>query len=434
VALLFASVGSAAGAFSGHGFETTDFGGTDTAQGVAIRSGGKIVVAGSTTSGAGAYDFALARFKRSGNLDDSFAGDGRQTTGLGEFAQAFDLAIQSNGRIVVVGTTRAHGQYDFALARYRKTGALDDSFSRNGKAAPDFARVAYGVAIQENGRIVVAGAGKDDFALARYKRNGHLDDSFSGNGKTTTDFGRADGTTRIRRRDYDSAYDVAIQPNGRIVVVGTTRGAGKYNYFALARYRQNGRLDRSFAGDGKRIVKFHGGATAEGVAIQENGRIVAAGGAGSSYCAFVGTSCAFAVARLKEDGGLDPSFGREIDGTGKTVGGGDSAFDLAIQRNGRVVLVGVTGVGKPPGFDEPPDLEFDFALARYKRDGHLDDSFSGNGTQTTAFGPGDEVAYDVAFQSRRKFVVAGVMSAGDLDGPAQDFLIARYRNNGELDD
>jgi len=420
VGLFFASVASAAASFSGDGFETTNFGGTDTAQGIAIRSGGKIVVAGSTTAGAGAFDFAVARFTRSGNLDDSFAENGRTTTGFyGRSDQAFDVAIQPNGRIVVVGTTNAAGKRGFALARYRRSGALDDWFSRNGKASPDFARVAYGVGIQENGRIVVAGVTKDDFALARFKRNGDLDDSFSGNGKTTLDFGRDDGATRVRRRDFDSANDVAIQPNGRIVVAGTTHAYGR-DYIALARYRRNGRLDRSFAGDGKRIVKFHGGATAEGVAIQENGRTVTAGA----------LSPGFAVARLKEDGGLDPSFGREIYGAGRMgagVGDYPAASDLAIQRNGRIVIVGRTD-------ERSPWRPNDFALVRLKRNGQLDDSFSGNGTQATAFGPGSEVAYDVAFQSRSKFIVAGVISPGDLTDPAQDFLVARYRNDGQLDD
>jgi uncharacterized delta-60 repeat protein len=429
VALFFASVGSAAGAFSGDGFETTNIGGPDTAQGVAIRSGGKIVVAGSTTAGTGAYNFAIARYKRTGDLDRSFSGNGVQTTQFGGRSdQAFDVAIQPNGRIVVVGTTNAHGDDDFALARYRKSGELDDSFSGNGKAAPDFARAAYGVAIQENGRIVVAGGAKDDFALARYKRNGHLDDSFSGNGKTTTDFGRDDATTRIRRRKYDSAYDVAIQPNGRIVVVGTTQADGNHD-FALARYRRNGRLDRSFAGDGKRIVTFGGYETAEGVAIQENGRVVVAGGSRPSNPIGAG----FALARLKQDGRLDPSFGEEnFHGpgqTGKTVtqfGDPATAFDLAIQRKGRIVLVGEIGFGNRQVL--PGDLEFDFALARYGQNGHLDQSFSGNGKQVTRFGPADDIPNAVAFQSRWKFIVAGVT------GPAQDFLVARYRNNGELDD
>jgi len=421
VALFFASVGSAGGAFIGDGFESIDFGGTDTPQGVAIRSGGKIVVAGSTTAGASASDFAVARSKRSGNIDDSFAGDGRKTTDFRGSDEAFDVAIQPNGRIVVVGTTNADGHDDFALARYRKSGKLDDSFSGNGKAAPDFARVAYGVAIQENGRIVVAGGAKDDFALARYKRNGHLDDSFSGNGKTTADFGRDDGTTRIRRRKYDSAYDVAIQTNGKIVVVGTTQAHGNHD-FALARYGRNGHLDHSFAADGTRIVTFGGSETAEGVAIQKNGRIVAAGSRRPSNPIGAG----FAVTRLKQCGGLDRSFGGDIYGAGKTVtqfrGGPATAFDLAIQRTGRIVLVGEIGFGNRR------DLEFDFALARYGQKGHLDHSFSGNGKQVTRFGPADDVAQDVAFQSRWKFIVAGVT------GTTQDFLVARYRNNGQLDD
>ena len=414
MALFFASVGSAAASFSGDGFETTDFGGADTPQGIAIRSGGKIVVAGSTKAGHES-DFALARFKRSGNLDDSFAGDGRRTTEFGGNSdQAHDVAIQPNGRIVVVGTTNAHGRFDFALARYRKSGELDDSFSGNGKTTTNFASddIAAGVAIQENGRIVVVGQtgvhGYHAFAAARYKRNGQLDDSFSGNGKVTTNFHRVDADAR----------DVAIQENGRIVVAGAG-GRGNRRGVALARYKRKGHLDRSFAGDGRRTV-LGGADAAEGVAIPENGRIVVAGTQHPSNPDFA----SFAAARLTKDGGLDTSFG--FGGKQTTeFGGFDQAFDLALQENGRIVLVGQTDARTPT---------IDFALARYKRHGHLDQSFSGNGKQTTAFGPGDEVAYDVAFQSRRRFVVAGVMSAGDLCDPAQDFLVARYRNNGELDD
>ncbi|HXE99924.1 MAG TPA: hypothetical protein VN458_06230 [Solirubrobacterales bacterium] len=415
VTLLFASVGSAAGSFAGDGFETVDFGGADKAQGVAIRSGGTIVVAGSTRTGPSASDFAVARFKRSGSLDDSFSENGMKTTDFGGRDEAYDVAIQPNGRIVVVGTSTGGGRRTFALARYRKGGALDDSFSSNGKARTSFGVVAKGVAIQANGRIVVVGRTRDEFAVVRYKRNGHLDDSFSGNGKTRTDFG-----------DYDSAHDVAIQRSGRIVVGGQ---GSRHDDFALARYKRNGRLDRSFSSDGKRTVRFSGHEAAEGVAIQENGRLVAAG---STHPSAPGDS--FAVARLKKEGGLDRSFGGEFSwlGDGKTITGfrdDAAAHNLAIQRNGRIVVVGESGIKHTWN----TFFHFEFSLARYKRNGHLDHSFSGNGKQTTAFGPGDEVAYDVAFQSRRKLIVAGVISAGDLTDPAQDFLIARYRNNGDLD-
>jgi uncharacterized delta-60 repeat protein len=413
-ALLLACVSSAVGAFSGDGFETTGFGGVDVARGVAIQPDHKIVAAGSTTSGA---DFALARFKRGGNVDGSFSGDGRKTTDFGGSDEAFDVAVES-GRIVVVGRTDAKGEDHFALARYRKSGALDDSFSGNGKQITGSSEnaVAQAVAIQRNGRIVVVGWEGRDFALARYKQNGHLDHSFSGDGKQTTNFAGERG-----RPGKDRAFGVAIQPNGRIVVVGGSFPERHREDFAIARYRRNGHLDHSFAGDGRRIVPFGSIAVASDVAIQRDGKIVAAGSSTSSN-----GSSAFAITRLTRHGELDRSFNRNVSRVGReiTFVGNSRAFGeaLAINRN-RILVVGHTGPRRPE-----PSSTREFAFVRYRENGDLDDSFSGDGKKTTSFGPGDDLAHDVAFQSRKKFVVTGVT------GPEKDFIVARYRNRGGLDD
>jgi uncharacterized delta-60 repeat protein len=372
--------GSLDPSFSGDGRQTTDFGGGDFADGVALQGDGKIVAVG----GAGG-DFALARYQPNGTLDTTFSSDGRQTTDFGAVDGAAAVALQADGKIVAVGV----GGGDFALARYQPNGTLDTTFSGDGRQTTDFGGhdVAAGVALQGDGRIVAVGVGGGDFALARYNPNGTLDPSFSGDGKQTTDFGGSDG-----------AAGVVLQ-GGKIVAVGGG-GAG----FALARYNPNGSLDSSFSGDGKQTTAVGGGGTATGVALQGDGKIAAVGLAS-------GVGFDFALARYSPNGSLDPSFS----GDGKQTtnfGGADEANAVALQ-GGKIVAIGRASRG-PTGDD--------FALARYNPDGSLDTSFSGDGKQTTNFG-GNDQANGLAFQGDGKIVAVGSGLGTDL---TSDFALARY--------
>jgi uncharacterized delta-60 repeat protein len=222
-----AAAGSLDTSFGVGGKATTDFGGTDEADGVAVQPDGRIVAAGI----AGFYEggnFALARYDRDGSLDTSFGG-GKVTTDFGSASDfAFDVAIQPNGSIVAGGAVGySTAGADFALARYERDGSIDPSFGVGGKVTTDFGSFdyAFAPAIQPDGRIVAAGAGSEDFAVARYNRDGSLDTSFGIGGKVTTDFGSAD----------DFAFDVAVQPDGSIVAAGRDRSYGAD--FALARYQ-----------------------------------------------------------------------------------------------------------------------------------------------------------------------------------------------------
>ncbi len=181
------------------------------------------------------------------------------------------MAIQSDGKIVVAGGSGS----TFALARYNANGSLDTTFDGDGKLTTTFggtSSAAYGVAIQSDGKIVAAGyslsaTNNQDFALARYNTDGSLDTSFDGDGKLTTDFGSF----------FDFAFSVAIQSDGKIVAAGNS-GAGNTQDFALARYNTNGSLDTSFDVDGKVTTSFAAGNDiAYSVAIQTDGKIVAAG-------------------------------------------------------------------------------------------------------------------------------------------------------------
>ena len=174
------------------------------------------------------------------------------------------MALQSDGKIVVAGFDDS----DFVLARYNSNGSPDTTFSGDGEQTTDFggADGANGVGLQASGKIVAVGFTGNDFALARYNPNGSLDTTFSGDGRQTTDFGGS-----------DRANGVALKSTGRIIVAG---GGGASGDFAIARYNPTGSLDTSFSGDGKQTTDFGaGGERANAVALQGDGNIVAAGNA-----------------------------------------------------------------------------------------------------------------------------------------------------------
>ena len=256
--------------FGTAGIVTTNVGGNGRALAVAIQSDGKVVTAGYIA--ATSYCFAVVRYNASGSLDTSFDGDGKLITAFATDGVGHDVAIQSDGKIVVAGYTYSGSSNDFAVVRYNTDGSLDTSFGAGGKAITDFGSVGdhgYSVALQSDGKIVVAGGtGGYSFALARYNTDGSLDTSFDGDGRVTT----AIGSSSV-------GYGVAIGPDGKIVVVGES-GTGNYG-FAVARYNSDGSLDTSFDGDGRVTTAVGSPSRGRSVAIQSDGKIVVAGESGT---------------------------------------------------------------------------------------------------------------------------------------------------------
>jgi uncharacterized delta-60 repeat protein len=385
--------------FSGNGKVTTNFtSGFDGAGDVAIQADGKIVAAGG--AGRNGYaKFALARYKPDGTLDSTFSGDGKVTTKFSSGDDiAYGVAIEADRKIVAAGS----GDGKFALARYKPNGALDTTFSGDGKVTTKFSSGAGagGVAIQTDGGIVAAG-GTDGgrFALVRYNPDGTLDSTFGGDGKVTTNF------TSV----LDWAAGVAIQTDGKIVAAGSA-GDGK---FAVVRYNPNGTLDTTFSGDGKVTTSLTSGADfAHGVAIQTDGKIVAAGDAG--FCCEWTSS--FGLVRYNPDGTLDTTFGGDGKVTTDFTSGDDVARDVAIQADGRIVAVGFAGFSGP-------DSDVMFAIARYNSSGTPDTHVGGDGRVTTNFTSAGDGALGVAIQSGGEIVAAGGSYVSDTD---RRFALARY--------
>jgi uncharacterized delta-60 repeat protein len=327
--------GSLDTSFSGDGKQKTHFGPRDeTATGVALQPNGKLVVVGiADTTGLNGTNIALARYNPNGSLDPTFSGDGKQRTSFGgRYTEAHGVALQADGKIVVVGRrciiqpTGDCSAFDFAVARYNPNGSLDHSFSGDGMQTTDFGGyldLARAVVLQ-GAKILVVGAGDDgdgdsDFALARYNPNGSLDTSFADDGRQLT-FG------------LTAANAVALQDNGTIVAAGEGPAPFGASDPALARYGPNGALDSTFSGDGKQTTDFSGFENwASGVGVQGDGKIVAVGSGADN----------FALTRYHPNGSLDATFS----GDGKQTtdfGGNDAAYALALQPNGRIVAVGTT--------------------------------------------------------------------------------------------
>ena len=395
--------------FGGDGEVITHFtrSSDDFASAVALQSNGKIVAAGSSLpSGDSRGRFAVARYRSNGRLDRTFGGDGRVRTHFARRShdEGFGAAIQTDGKIIVAG----HSNGRFALARYLANGALDPSFGGDGKVTTHFGSgredVASAVLIQADGGIIAVGFSSSrggtptKFALARYTTEGSLDKTFGGDGKVLTHFARGSD---------DVAWAAALQADGKIVVAGWTIAGFHPSRFALARYNPNGSLDKTFGGDGQ-VKTGHftrlGGELddqAQAVAIQPDGKLVAAGGAG-----FVDCHDRIALARYNPNGRLDPSFS----GDGKTTTrfsrrSCDEANGISIQTDGKIVIAG--------------DTNDSSALARYQGDGNLDASFGGDGKVRTSFSRGYISEADgVALQSDGRVVTAGSGGGG--------FGLARY--------
>jgi uncharacterized delta-60 repeat protein len=369
--------------FSTNGKVTTTFPGGAYARGVAIGSDGSIVVVGGAEGG-----FAIARFDPAGVLDPTFGGNGKVTTSFTGDDEARAVAIQADGKTVVAG--RAGDR--FGLARYDDAGVLDPTFGGDGTVVTNFTQgrdIAYAIAIQADGKIVAAGASNPGdgsaFALARYDDEGVLDPTFGGDGKVTTQFGHFTGTARA----------LAIQANGRIVAAGESLAGGG---FALVRYRADGTRDPRFSGDGKKVTTFYGdyGGGALGVLVQPDGRIVAAGTALEIFGPF-------GLARYTPQGRLDATFGHDGRVTTHIDSGEESASGVVIQANGKLVAAGYTGLPHEVG---DPD-EGAFVLTRYRTNGVLDPSFGGDGIVQTRFQAGLSLGTAVAIQADGAIVVAG---------------------------
>jgi uncharacterized delta-60 repeat protein len=348
-----------------------------------------------------------------GFLDQSFGTHG-VVIGTPEMAIAAS-ALQADDKIVVAGGVPLPATSTFAvgLQRFNSDGTVDTSFGNNGLVQSSFSKSdgANGVAIQPDGKIVTAGDSSTGFLVARYTSGGVLDPSFgNGAGYVMTDFHDIAGAA-----GRAGAEKLALQPDGKIVVAGSYTYSPSHSAFAVACYNPDGSLDSTFGGGpGEVLTEFPDGtspgiAGISAVAIQPDGRIVAAGAANEPSPQQPGVSQPqFALARYYADGTLDPDFNGDGKVTTPSFGynGSDEPRGLAIQPDGKLLVV---------GGDSATNAAL---LRRYNPDGSLEQQygFAGPG------GAGTCDASRVAVQADGSIIVAGLIHVGQ----EQDFLLARF--------
>ncbi|MGE5847847.1 MAG: hypothetical protein ACM34O_14070, partial [Ignavibacteria bacterium] len=312
-------------------------------QSVLIQPDGKILISGFYYDGNG-QEFACYRYNSNGIIDSTFGINGMRISkingGNGSNDKALSSALLPNGKILLAGTSQNADGYGFAAARYDSSGNVDSTFGINGTVRfiisgnNGLDDEANSVVVENNGKIILAGFTSDGslsrIAAARLESNGVLDISFGINGTMNTVLFNNQGSDRISA--------LAIQPDGKVIAVGTSRNE-ETGYFAAARYNINGTLDKTFGINGKLKTSIKDGDgtwdDAASVLIQPDGKIVLAGGAHYGQSGY-----AFALARYYPNGALDNTFGD--DGTLLTIveDGVGGITSIALQPDGKIVAAG----------------------------------------------------------------------------------------------
>ncbi len=399
---------------------------------VVKQDDGKLVTFGKTYDGIN-YNFTLNRFNTNGNLDKTFGVSGSTLTKFGVSKYYLSsVVIQSNQadeKIVTAGHSWNGNNFDFALSRYNSNGSIDNTFGINGNITTsigDSDAFANSAAVQSDGKIVVTGSSIDGikkvFTTVRYNIDGSLDNTFGTGGKVITPFSSEDSY----------ANSVIVQKDGKILAAGlspTSFGLNTSTHsFTIVRYNADGSMDADFGTNGI-VIKRFGASLSEitSLGIQEDDKIIAAG-----FSSGLGGGKAFVMTRFNPDGKIDTTFshiGIVTTSVGKVEGlnfvSSISAINsVSTQNDGKIIACGYCSNG-----ESGVDIAKDFALVRYNTDGSLDSTFGDSGIVMTSLGDLDDVAYSLTIQDDGKIIAGGFTDSG-ID---EDYAIVRYTIDGSLD-
>ncbi len=324
--------------FDGDGFADVDLLNADYCYDIALQADGKIVLSGATelTPASGNKCVGVVRLNADGSLDNTFDSDGIVITDVPAFSTlGMDVEIQADGKIVVLAAAYDGSEYDVCILRYNTDGSSDITFDTDGWSIADigpFWEEAGSLALQDDGKIVVVGTcasnpdSSYDILVERFNIDGSLDNTFDGDGYVWTDF----------VVDPEQATGVAIQPDGKILI-GTSITLASIPYVSVVRYNGDGSVDLTFDSDGYASIITPGASTQPlDIALQDDGRIVLTG----TY--YEGTDFDFFVARFDWDGSVDMTFGTDGMAVTDLSGATDEevAYAVGVQPDGKIVAVG----------------------------------------------------------------------------------------------
>ena len=377
--------------FDADGRIIADLGTGGIGRAVAVQPDGKILVVGDAWNGRN-DDIAVARFHPDGSFDMSFGGDGKVVTPVGDSSDGGNsVVLQPDGKIVVAGYTRNGLEDDFTVVRYERDGELDAGFGGGGKVITSISSgsdQARSVALYPDGKIVAAGfeqnGNQQRVAVRRYQSDGAEDDRFD------------------PQPVVGLATSVSVQRDGKVLVAGATSNSSVNARLLLARYTDTGELDSDFGDGGVVTAQIWASTRAEDMVLLSDGKILVAASGGRD----------FAVLRFNRDGSPDDTFGND----GKVITATelrDEASALALQSDGKIILAGWAS-----GVEGNATV-----VARYNADGSLDHRFGDRGFATTKFVISDNRAHDVAIDGNT-IVTAGFLTT---------FFITPFSTSGAHD-
>ncbi|MBL8299593.1 MAG: Ig-like domain repeat protein [Rhodanobacteraceae bacterium] len=414
-------------------------GSTDESKAFAVQADGKMIVAGTTFNSSGDYDLLVTRINSDGTRDSANwanATAGWDTRGFvassAESVSPNSVAIDSNGKAVVVGGTSGTGFTDYFAVRYNANGTLDTGFDSDGIVRGNWGTNSLGkvVAIDASNNVIVGGeiTLNGSFKFSRLAAsNGAVDNSFGTSGTATVD---------IVAGQSDVLKAMAIDPGGKIVAAGscfTGGGSGRFK-ICLARLNSNGTLDNGFDGDGKVLHNVAGLDSFDLRSMQllpdldtpstTDYKIVV----GGQYIQDSPSQSKWLVARFNMDGSADTSFGTNgyrsfTAGPSTYIGAANS---VALQHDEKIVVFGESSA---PDTQNPGFFLFrQITLARLNWDGSLDTTYGDNGFRYATQGSDPGEAYQGYIYPQSNSVLKGRAIAANFI-IAGDFAFTRYRED-----
>lgn len=283
--------GSLDSTFGQYGIVITDLGADDEITALGLQPDGKILATGFSRTGDSILLLAIVRYNINGTIDSTFARNGTilNSLNINPVVPAPlvrpDCKLQTDGKIVVVSTA-FYETNDVLLLRYDSTGMPDQSFGNYGQMAIDFGGnqdFGYALAIQADGKIVAGGASYNTntnvgyMALCRVNADGTIDSAF-GNLGLATPISNSAGAPDARA--------IYVQSNGNIIVAGNDSNPYNLDYegFIVAKFQPDGTPNLLFGNNGYNIQALSGtDAIGQGMALQTDGKIIAAGGDGENF-------------------------------------------------------------------------------------------------------------------------------------------------------